>query len=56
MPYDIAQAAAFLVSDASTFINGHDLLVDGCVVGGRLWTPHQQVVQVMRQAFGVSEG
>ena len=35
---------------------GAALVVDGGVVGGRLWTPHQQGVQAMRQAFGVSEG
>jgi len=38
LPDDIAHAALFLASDASSFINGHDLVVDGGAVAGQKWS------------------
>ena len=48
---DIAQAAVFLASDASTFINGHNLVVDGGLTGVRLWSAQQEGRDAMRQAL-----
>ena len=56
LPEDIAHAAVFLASDESTFINGHDLVVDGAITGGRNWTQQQQGYAAMRKAFEGNAG
>src|SRR3978361_2299385 len=56
LPEDIAWAAVFLASDESTFINGHDLVVDGAITCGRNWTPQQQGLAAVRKAFDDVKG
>jgi len=56
IPDDIAQAAVFLASDESAFVNGHDLVVDGGITGGRNWTAQQQGYVALRKAFDHGEG
>ncbi|OGK87496.1 MAG: 2,5-dichloro-2,5-cyclohexadiene-1,4-diol dehydrogenase [Candidatus Rokubacteria bacterium GWC2_70_24] len=56
LPEDIARAAVFLASDDSRFINGHDLVVDGGIIGGRLWTPQQEALGQMRAALRQAAG
>ena len=52
MPDDIAQAALWLASDEASFVNGHALIVDGGLVGGRMWSAVEQQRAVMRAALG----
>jgi len=47
-PEDIAQTALWLAGDESGFMNGHALVVDGGMTGGRQWS----LVQKHRQAMG----
>jgi len=51
LPEDIANAAAWLAGDESSFVNGHALVVDGGVIGGRLWSELQQRREMMQTAM-----
>lgn len=54
LPEDIARAALWLASDDSTFVNGHALVVDGGLIGGRQWSEVQQRRGMLRSALGLS--
>ena len=51
MPDDIAHAAVFLASDESSFINGHDLVIDGAITGGKNWSAQQAGYVGLKQVF-----
>jgi NAD(P)-dependent dehydrogenase (short-subunit alcohol dehydrogenase family) len=52
-PEDIAQAALWLASDEAGFVNGHALVVDGGLIGGRQWSEVQQRRAMLRAALGL---
>jgi NAD(P)-dependent dehydrogenase (short-subunit alcohol dehydrogenase family) len=54
LPEDIARAALWLASDDASFVNGHALVVDGGLTGGRMWSVAEQRRGVLRSAFGLS--
>jgi NAD(P)-dependent dehydrogenase (short-subunit alcohol dehydrogenase family) len=55
VPDDIAQCACWLASDRATFVNGEDIVVDGGVIGGRMFTPHQEGLQKAKAMLGIGK-
>jgi NAD(P)-dependent dehydrogenase (short-subunit alcohol dehydrogenase family) len=55
LPEDIAQAALWLASDDSTFVNGEALVVDGGLSGGRSWSESQFRRAALLRALGLPD-
>ncbi|MBL8781880.1 MAG: glucose 1-dehydrogenase [Alphaproteobacteria bacterium] len=53
LPRDIAEAALYLASDGSGFVNGHALAVDGGITVGPTGTAQAQVFMPFVQAMGI---
>lgn len=53
LPADIAEAALYLASDGSTFVNGHALVVDGGITVGPTGTAQQSLFLPILQAMGI---
>ena len=53
LPDDIAQCVAWLASDHSTFVNGIDIVVDGGLIGGRMYSAHQEALRQIKSGLGL---
>jgi NAD(P)-dependent dehydrogenase (short-subunit alcohol dehydrogenase family) len=55
VPDDIGQCVAWLASDRASFVNGEDIVVDGGVIGGRMFTPQQEGLQKVKAMLEIGE-
>jgi len=53
VPDDIAQCVLWLASDRSSFVNAIDIVIDGGLIGGAMFTPHHEGLKQVRARFGI---
>lgn len=51
LPEDVAKVALWLASDESSFVNGHALVVDGGVTGGKMWSDYIAFLDNIRKVI-----
>jgi NAD(P)-dependent dehydrogenase (short-subunit alcohol dehydrogenase family) len=53
LPDDIAQCVLWLASDRSSFVNGTDIVIDGGLIGGRMYSPQWEGIAQTKRALGM---